>query len=120
MFSPAHHRLRLLHISDLAAAYAMRWTHRIVIVSVVGYAIAEVGLLLGLSDTAHDALLKTVGLIDHVFRHPEVFSAANAVLRSMDMDSLPGVDQAQAVERVMDWRRTQISARASPHGSARR
>ncbi len=67
MFSPAHHRLRLLHISDLAAAYAMRWTRRIVIVSVVGYAIAEVGLLLGLSDTAHDALLKTVGLIVHVF-----------------------------------------------------
>ena len=36
----------------MAAAYAMRWTRRIVIVSVVGYAIAEVGLLLGLSETA--------------------------------------------------------------------
>jgi moderate conductance mechanosensitive channel len=67
MFSPTHHRLRLLQISNLAAGYAMRWTRRIVIVSVVGYATAEVGLLLGLSDTAHDVLLKTVGLIDHVF-----------------------------------------------------
>ena len=52
---------------DGLAAYAMRWTRRIAVVSVFGYAIAEVGLLLGLSDTAHDALLKAVGLVDHVF-----------------------------------------------------
>lgn len=66
MFSPVQHRLRLLNISDAAAAYAMRWTRRIAVVTVFGYAIAEVGLLLGLSDAAHDALLKTVVLIDHV------------------------------------------------------
>ena len=67
MFSPDADRLRLLAIPDGAAAYAMRWIRRIVVVSVFGYAIAEVGLLLGLSDMAHDALLKVVGLIDHVF-----------------------------------------------------
>ena len=67
MFSPREPRLRLLHLSDKQAAYAMRWTRRVVAVAVFGYAIAEVGLLLGLSDEAHDALLKTVGLIDHVF-----------------------------------------------------
>jgi small-conductance mechanosensitive channel len=67
MFSPAEPRLRLLHISDGQAAYAMRWTRRIAVVGVFGYAIAEVGLLLGLSDVAHDALLKTVVLIVHVF-----------------------------------------------------
>ena len=33
----------------------MRWTRRIVVVSVFGYALAEVGLLLGLSDAAHEA-----------------------------------------------------------------
>ena len=67
LFSPVQHRLRLLNVSDQIAAYAMRWIRRIAIVSVFGYAIAEVGLLLGLSDTAHGALLKAVGLIDHVF-----------------------------------------------------
>ena len=66
MFSPVHARLRLLNISDSTAAYAMRWTRRIVVVAVFGYAIAEVGLLLGLSNAAHDALLKAVVLVDHV------------------------------------------------------
>jgi small-conductance mechanosensitive channel len=67
MFAPHAPRLRLLNISDHAAAYATNWTRRIAVVSVFGYAIAEVGLLLGLSDAAHDALLKAVGLADHVF-----------------------------------------------------
>ena len=67
MLSPMHARLRLVTVSDPAAAYLMRWTRRIVIVSVYGYAIAEVGLLLGLTYTAHDALLKVVGLLDHIF-----------------------------------------------------
>jgi small-conductance mechanosensitive channel len=67
MFSPSEPRLRLLPVSDALAAYATRWTRRIAVVSVFGYAIAEVGLLLGLSDAAHDALLKAVGLIVHVF-----------------------------------------------------
>ncbi len=67
MFSPRQPRLRLLHISDEQAGYGMRWTRRVVAVAVFGYAIAEVGVLLGLSDEAHDALLKAVGLIDHVF-----------------------------------------------------
>jgi small-conductance mechanosensitive channel len=67
MFSPGEPRLRLLHISDVTAAYAMRWTRRIAVVSVFGYGMAEVGLLLGLSDAAHEAFLKAVGLLDHIF-----------------------------------------------------
>ncbi len=67
LFSPVQHRLRLLNVSDQIAAYAMRWIRRIAIVSVFGYAIAEVGLLLGLSDAAHEAVLKAVGLLDHIF-----------------------------------------------------
>ncbi len=67
VFSPAEPRLRLFHLSDATTNYAMLWIRRLTLVSVAGYAIAEVGLLLGLSDSAHDVLLKTVGLIDHVF-----------------------------------------------------
>jgi hypothetical protein len=67
MLSPTEPRLRLLHISDEQAAYLMRWTRRIAVVGVFGYAIAEVGLLLGLSDAAHEALLKAVVLVVHIF-----------------------------------------------------
>jgi small-conductance mechanosensitive channel len=66
-FSPGERRLRLLTMPDELAAYAMRWIRRITVVSVFGYAIAEVGLLLGLSDAAHEALLKAVVLADYVF-----------------------------------------------------
>jgi small-conductance mechanosensitive channel len=67
MFAPDVPQLRLLAISDNVAAYAMRWSRRLIVVGVVGYALAEVGLLLGLSQAAHDGLLKVVALLDHVF-----------------------------------------------------
>jgi moderate conductance mechanosensitive channel len=98
MLSPGQPRLRLLTVPENVAAYAMRWTRRIAVVSVFGYAIAEVGLLLGLSDAAHEALQKAAGLIDHVFlgiivlqqrrpvrrllRAPEGASGAVAALRN--------------------------------------
>ena len=67
MFSPGESRLRLFHIPDSRAAWLMRWIRRIVVVAVFGYAIAEVGSLLGLSEDARLALLKTVSLVVHVF-----------------------------------------------------
>jgi moderate conductance mechanosensitive channel len=67
VFSPGESRLRLFHIPDSRAAWLMRWIRRIVVVAVFGYAIAEVGSLLGLSDDARLALLKTVSLVIHVF-----------------------------------------------------
>lgn len=65
LLSPSEARLRLFHIRDDAAAYLMRWIRRLVLIAVFGYAIGEVGLLLGLSDIAHDALQKTIGLVLH-------------------------------------------------------
>ncbi|MFL5285310.1 MAG: mechanosensitive ion channel domain-containing protein [Rhodopila sp.] len=66
LLSPGASRLRLFHLNDSAAAYLTRWVRRMVLVAVFGYAIGEVGLLLGLSDIAHEALQKTIGLILHV------------------------------------------------------
>jgi small-conductance mechanosensitive channel len=63
LLAPRHRRLRLLPVRDHTAAYALYWTRRLLVVSVFGYAIAEVGLLLGLSRAAHLALLKTVVLV---------------------------------------------------------
>ena len=67
MFAPVASGLRLFDISDATAAYVMRWSSRIVVVTVFGYALGEAGRLLGLSDIAREALFKGVGLIDHVF-----------------------------------------------------
>ncbi len=61
LLSPGASRLRLFHLRDDTAAYLMRWTRRLVLIAVFGYAIGEVGLLLGLSDVSHDLLQKSVG-----------------------------------------------------------
>jgi small-conductance mechanosensitive channel len=67
ILAPDTPRLRLFHISEPAAQYLLRWSWRIAIVAVYGYALTEVGLLFGLYRAAHDALLKLVALTVHVF-----------------------------------------------------
>ncbi len=81
MLSPESHRLRLVHISDATAIWATRWIRRILVVGVFGYAIAEVGLLLGMSGPAHDGLLKLSALINHVFLGIMVLQKRRAVKR---------------------------------------
>jgi len=66
LVSPAAPRLRLLHVSDWAARFLTWWTRRILIVGVTGYVLAEVGLLFGMYQTAHDALLKLFALVMHL------------------------------------------------------
>jgi len=66
LVSPASPRLRLLHVSPWAARFLTRWTRRVVILGVTGYVTAEVGLLFGMYQTAHDALLKLFALALHV------------------------------------------------------
>jgi small-conductance mechanosensitive channel len=66
LLSPRASRLRLFHLPDTTAGYLMRWSRRLILIAVFGYALGEVGLLLGLSDIAHDALEKGVGLILHI------------------------------------------------------
>jgi small-conductance mechanosensitive channel len=67
LLSQRHRRLRLLPVRDQTASYAMRWTRRLLVVGVFGYAAAAVGLLLGLSEAAHLALLKAVVGVLHIF-----------------------------------------------------
>jgi small-conductance mechanosensitive channel len=81
LLAPRHRRLRLLPMTDDAAAYAMRWTSRVLVVGVVGYAATEVGLLLGLSQAAHLALLKGVVLVEHIFVAIIVIQKRRAVRR---------------------------------------
>jgi small-conductance mechanosensitive channel len=66
VLAPRYPRLRLIPLRDATAWFATRWIRRVIVVGVTGYAIAEVGLLLGLSRTAHLAILKAVLFLEHV------------------------------------------------------
>ena len=106
MFSPTQPRLRMLTMTDNAAAYAMRWTSRIAAVSVFGYAIAEVGSLLGLSDTAHDALLKAVAFVVNVFLAIIVLQQRRTVrrmLRAPEGTSRPVAALRNWLARIWHW-----------------
>jgi small-conductance mechanosensitive channel len=63
LFRPDPPGLKLLAIRPSAGAYLVRWGRRLILIAVPGYAIGEVGLLLGLSPLAHGALQKAVGLV---------------------------------------------------------
>ena len=62
LLAPEEPRLRLVPLEDRAAAALMRSLCQLLVVGICGYAFAEVGLLLGLSLVAHEALLRVVGL----------------------------------------------------------
>jgi moderate conductance mechanosensitive channel len=66
LLSPRESRLRLFHLQDAAARYLVGWAKPLIVIAVFGYATGVVGLLLGLSDIAHDAMQKTIGLILHL------------------------------------------------------
>jgi small-conductance mechanosensitive channel len=57
--------LRLIQIHDDAARFAQDWLVRIVCVAGAGAALAEAAEPLGMTDTAHDAILKAVALVVH-------------------------------------------------------
>jgi small-conductance mechanosensitive channel len=67
LVAPKRGELRLLPVTHPRAASIVRWVRRIAVVSIFGYATAEVGLLLGLSWVAHQAMLKLVALVVHAF-----------------------------------------------------
>jgi small-conductance mechanosensitive channel len=62
LVSPGAPRLRLLPMSDRRAAHLLRWTRRLAVLVVFGYAAAEIGLLFGLYRAAYEALLRLVSL----------------------------------------------------------
>jgi small-conductance mechanosensitive channel len=83
VFSPLRPRLRLVLLSDQAAQYVMRWLRRLIAVAVFGIALTGAGLLLGLSQEAHDEALKAVGLVVHVMLIVIVLEKRAAVARRL-------------------------------------
>ena len=65
LFAVADGRLRLLDIPDAAAQFLTRWMRRLVLIGGLGWVLAETGLVFGMYQTAHDALLKLFALVVH-------------------------------------------------------
>jgi small-conductance mechanosensitive channel len=65
--SPDEPCLRLVHVSDQGAEYALIWIRRIFAVGAFGFAASQIGLLFGLPQGATDAFLKAVFLLIHLF-----------------------------------------------------
>jgi small conductance mechanosensitive channel len=63
VFSPRAAGLRLLPASDETANYAVIWVRRVTAVSIYGYFLTEVGLLLGLPKGLHGLVLRSIGLL---------------------------------------------------------
>src|SRR5215468_182695 len=63
LFSPRSSGLRLLPVSDETANYAVIWVRRLTAVSVYGYFLTEVGLLLGLPRGLYGLILRGIGLL---------------------------------------------------------
>jgi small-conductance mechanosensitive channel len=83
LLSPGTSRLRLFHLRDTTAAYLMYWSRRLILIAVFGYAIGEVGLLLGLSDIAHEALQKGIGFALHLCLAIMVIQKRRAIRRRL-------------------------------------
>ena len=97
LVAPDAPRLRLFHISDDAAAYLLRWTRRIAVVAIFGYALTEVALLFGLYRIAHDAVLKVVALAVHIMLIVVVLQTRGKVARRIR--ARPGAKGVRAVFR---------------------
>ncbi|MBX9701629.1 MAG: mechanosensitive ion channel, partial [Acetobacteraceae bacterium] len=63
LLSPRERQLRLVPVSDSAAARCLRWLRRLLWVGFSGYTLAEAGIALGLSWGAYDAILNVTLLL---------------------------------------------------------
>ena len=106
LLSPGASRLRLFRLPDTLATYLMRWTRRLIIIGVVGYVIGEVGLLLGLSDVAHEGLQKATGFVLHACLATIVLQKRRAVrrrLRAPPGATGPTARMRNALASVWHW-----------------
>ncbi len=90
--APGLPSLRLVHVSDAGAVYAVTWVRRIFAVAAFGYGASQIGRLFGLPEQANDAFLKCVFLIDHVLLIVVVLQCrASVAARIRSPKTQPGV-----------------------------
>lgn len=106
LVAPDAPRLRILRMSDATAAWTLLWLTRIIAVASFGYAIEQVALLLGMSPTAADTLLKLAGLVNHVFFAVMIFQKRRPVrawLRAPEGSTGPTARLRNALAPVWHW-----------------
>jgi small-conductance mechanosensitive channel len=106
LLSPRASRLRLFRLPDTLATYLMHWTRRLIVIAVFGYVIAEVGLLLGLTDVAYEGLQKTTGFVLHTCLAIIVLQKRRAVrrrLRAPPGATGPTARMRNALASVWHW-----------------
>ena len=64
--APGLPTLRLVHLTDEGADYAVVWVRRIFTIAALGFAASQIGQLFGLPTAANDAFLKAIFLVVHL------------------------------------------------------
>ncbi|MCS6932244.1 MAG: mechanosensitive ion channel, partial [Acetobacteraceae bacterium] len=111
LLSPASEHLRLLPIADETAAYITVWLRRMLALGIGGYALAEAGLLLGLTWGAYDAIMRLTLLGVSLFAIIIILQNRAAVaerLRAPDMPEGAAPDRAQRLIRALRNRLSEI------------
>ncbi len=111
LFSPASAHLRLVPCADETAAYVTVWLRRIVAVGVVGFSVAETGLLFGLPWSAYDAIMRLVLLLVSLFLGIVVLQnrvAVADVLRAPPLGPTEAPDRGRRLLRALRNRLAEV------------
>ncbi|HYZ33782.1 MAG TPA: mechanosensitive ion channel domain-containing protein [Crenalkalicoccus sp.] len=90
LLSPASEHLRLIPCSDEAAAWCTLWLRRMLLVGLGGYALAEAGLLLGLSWSAYDTILNLALLVISLFAVLMILQQRGTIAAALRAPALSG------------------------------
>ncbi|WP_052402180.1 mechanosensitive ion channel domain-containing protein [Muricoccus aerilatus] len=111
LFSPNSAHLRLVPMQDETAAYITVWLRRIVAVLVVGWAVAEAGLLFGVPWAVYDAITRLSLLIVSLFLIIVVMQNRHAVadkLRAPELKPGDHPDRSRRLFRALRDRLAEI------------
>jgi small-conductance mechanosensitive channel len=109
LFSPASAHLRLVQVQDETAAYITIWVRRIVVVALLGYAMAEAGLLFGLPWTAYDAILRISLLIVSVLMVIVILQNRQQVAEALRAKPLAEGETADRTRRLFRALRNRLA-----------
>jgi small-conductance mechanosensitive channel len=102
--APGAPALRLVHVGDQGAAYAVLWVRRIVAVGAAGIAASQIGLLFGLPQPANAAFLKAVFLVDHLLLVVVVLQCrASVAARIRSRNPAPGLGARLRARLAAIW-----------------
>ena len=109
LFSPGHHRLRLVACDDETAAYAMLWLRRLGLTGVLFYTLAETAMLFGLPFGAYQSIWRFGLLVLTLLIAVVVMQNRGSIARLLDAPALAADDQPSTSRRWMRAARNQLA-----------